>query len=121
MLDLAQQIFEVVDGHQLLLPAKFIEMMGLNIDSFALNAHGHRDTIARSTAAESIQSHSRTTLQVLAVSMNASGGDLQAAIFWYRNEPFAAFDHKTAELPVAEGRASDVLDLLGSYQAGFVG
>jgi hypothetical protein len=53
--------------------------------------------------------------------MDASGSGIQAAIIWYRNEPLAVFDHKTAEKLVTEGRAADVLDLLASYQAGFVG
>lgn len=119
--DLCQQFSDVADGHATLSPTKFVEMIGIDLESFARDANVDRDTIIRSPAAESIQSHIRTTLQVLAVSMNASGGDLQAAIYWYRNEPLAAFDHKTAELLVAEGRASDVLDLLESYQAGFVG
>lgn len=120
-LDLAQQICDVVGGRPILSPAKFSEMMGLDLDSLATHARVHRDTVTRSPAAESIQSHIRTTLQVLAALMAVPGDDLQSAIFWYRNEPLAAFDHKTAELLVAEGRASDVLDLLGSYQAGFVG
>jgi hypothetical protein len=119
--DLAQQIFDLVDGRQNLSPTKFIEMMGLDLDAFATNAHVHRDTITRSPTAQNIQSHIRATLQVLAAVMTTSGGDLQPAIFWYRNESLAAFDHKTAEALVAEGRAADVLDLLASYQAGFVG
>ena len=59
--------------------------------------------------------------QVLAAVATASGGDLQGAIFRYRNEPLAPFNYKTAEALVAEGRAADVLNLLKSIQAGFVG
>lgn len=70
---------------------------------------------------ESIQSHIRMSLQVLAAMRAASKAGLEAAIFWYRNEPLAPFDDKTAETLVAEGRAADVIDLLESQQAGFVG
>lgn len=63
----------------------------------------------------------RTTQQVLAAATAGSGGDLEAAILWYRNEPLVPFDYKTAEALVAEGRGADVLDLLDSFQAGFVG
>jgi hypothetical protein len=118
---LIQQLSDVVDGRQILSPAKFIKMMGLDLDSFASNAHAHRSTVVHAPATESIQSHIRTSLQVLAAVAAVSDGDQQDAIFQYRNEPLGLFDYKTAEMLVAEGRAADVLDLLESYQAGFVG
>jgi hypothetical protein len=118
---LAQQLFDVVDGRQILSPAKFIEMMGLDIDSFASDAHVHRSTVIRAPAAESIQSHIRVSLHVLAAVAAASGDDCQDAIFRYRNEPLVPFNYKTAESLVAEGRATDVADLMTSYEAGFAG
>ena len=68
-----------------------------------------------------IQSSTRTIQQVLAAATAVAGGDLEAAILWCRNEPLALFDCRTAESLVAEGRAADVLNLLESFQAGFVG
>jgi hypothetical protein len=68
-----------------------------------------------------IQPSIRTIQQVLAAATAVSGGGLEAAILWYRNEPLALFDCRTAEELVAEGRAVDVLNLLESFQAGFVG
>ncbi|WP_256229308.1 DUF2384 domain-containing protein [Variovorax sp. YR750] len=108
-------------GYQILSPVKFIEMMGLDIASFARDAHVHQSTVIHAPAAQSIQSHLRVSLQVLVAVATASEGDLQDAIFRYRNEPLAPFDYKTAESLVAEGRAADVLNLLESFQAGFVG
>jgi len=68
-----------------------------------------------------IQSSIPPIQQVVAAATAVSDGDLEAAILLYRNEPLAPFDHKTTESLVAEGRAADVLDLLESFQAGFVG
>ena len=68
-----------------------------------------------------IQSSIPPIQQVVAAATAVSDGDLEAAILWHRNEPLAPFDYKTAESLVAEGRAADVLDLLESFQAGFVG
>ena len=68
-----------------------------------------------------IQSSTRTIQQVLAAATVVAGGDREAAILWYRNEPLAPFDNRTAESLVAEGRAADVLKLLESFQTGFVG
>ncbi|MGJ7572604.1 hypothetical protein ACSFBX_18900 [Variovorax sp. RB2P76] len=68
-----------------------------------------------------IQSSIRTIQQVLAAATAVSGGDHEEAILRYMNEPLALFDYRTAESLVAEGRAADVLNLLESFQAGFVG
>ncbi|WP_454905028.1 DUF2384 domain-containing protein [Variovorax gossypii] len=118
---LAQQLWDVVDGRQILSPAKFIEMMGIDLTSFASNAHVHRSTVIRAPATECVQRHIRTSLRVLAAVTAVSDGNLQAAIFWYRNEPLAPFVYKTAATLVVEGRATDVLHLLEAFQAGFVG
>lgn len=118
---LAQQLSDVVDGRQMLSPAQFIEMMGLDADSFASHTHVHRSTVIRAPAAERIQAHIRTSLRVLAAVAAVSGAGLQDAIFWYRNEPLARLNYKTAEMLVAEGRAANVLNLLESFRDGFVG
>jgi hypothetical protein len=68
-----------------------------------------------------IQSSTHTIQHVLAAAIAVSGGDLEAAVRWYKNEPLALFDNKTAESLVADGRAADVLNFLESFQAGFVG
>lgn len=68
-----------------------------------------------------IQPSTRTIQQVLAAATVVSGADPEAAILWYRNEPLAPFDNRTAGSLVAEGRVADVLNLLESFQAGFVG
>ncbi|AGU47784.1 hypothetical protein VAPA_1c06540 [Variovorax paradoxus B4] len=117
----ARQFCDVVDGCQILSPAKFIKIMGLALDSFANNAHVHRSTVIHAPVTESIQSYIRTSLQVLAAVAAVSDGDLHDAIFQYRNEPLAPFNYKTAESLVAEGRAADVLNLLESFREGFVG
>lgn len=119
--DMPQELCDEVDGCKILSPLKFIEMMDLDIESFASNAHVHRSTVIRAPSAESIQSHIRMSLQVLAAIKAVSKAGLEAAIFWYRNEPLAPFNYKTAETLVAEGRAADVIDLLEAQQAGFIG
>lgn len=118
---LAQRLCDVEGEHQILSPAKFIEMMGLDIASFAREAHVHRSTVIHAPGTQSIQAHIRTSLKVLAAVAATSGGSLQDAIFRYRNEPLAPFNYKTAEALVAEGRAADVISLLEPIQAGFVG
>jgi hypothetical protein len=119
--DIAEQLREDVDGRAILSPTKFIEMMGLDVGTFARLAHVHRNTVTRAPGATSVQQHIRVNLRVLAAALATAGGDVQRAIFWYKNEPLAPFEYKTAEALVAEGRSDDVVGLLESYQAGFTG
>lgn len=64
---------------------------------------------------------SSASIQVLAAAKSLAGGNLEIAVAWYTTERLAPFNCKTAEILVAEGRADDVIDFLGSCQAGFVG
>lgn len=68
-----------------------------------------------------IQASTHTIQHVLAAAIAGSGGDFEAAVLWDRSEPLALFDYRTVESLVAEGRVADVLHLLESFQAGFVG
>jgi hypothetical protein len=102
-------------------PSKYIKVMKLDMATFAQNAHVHRNTVTRAPAAQSIQKHLRANLRVMAAAWNAAGRDLPRAITWFRNEPLPAFEYKTAETLVAEGRADDVIRLIESYEAGPAG
>lgn len=48
-------------------------------------------------------------------------GDLNNALFWYRNEPLSVFGYKTAERLVSERRTDDVLRYLASIETGVSG
>lgn len=48
-------------------------------------------------------------------------GEANAASSWFRREPITAFDGKTAEQLVREGRVDDVLAYLQSLEAGAAG
>ena len=48
-------------------------------------------------------------------------GDIERALFWYRNEPLQLFEYKTAEQLVSDGRTDDLLRYIGSLQVGAAG
>lgn len=105
----------------LLSPAKYIDVMHLDVGTFAKNAGVHRNTVTRAPGAASVQKHLQDNIRVMAACYYASGQDMARAIRWYRHEPLAPFDYKTAETLVAEGRADDVIRLIESYEAGPAG
>jgi len=119
--ELAELLMDEVEGKTILSPTKFIEIMNLDVNSFAQHAKVHRNTVNRAPAALSVQTHLRDNLRVLKAATDIAGGDIKRAIFWFQNEPLAPFAYQTAESLVAANRTDDVIRLLESYDAGFTG
>ncbi len=102
-------------------PVKFIDLMKIDLGTFATRAHVHRNTVSRAPDSSTVQEHIRQNIRVLKAVYDLNGGDVQKAIVWYKNEPIREFEYKTAETVVAEGRADDVIKLLEMYEAGAAG
>ena len=102
-------------------PEKFIELMHLDITTFAGNARVHRNTVSRAPASAGVQAHIRDNLRVLRAAFDLADGDLDKAIVWFKNEPLPDFGYKTPETLVAEGRGDDLIALIESYSAGALG
>ena len=107
-------------GPTALSPKRFSDVLSLDLQTLADQAHVHRNTLTRAPGSESVQRFLREALRVLRAAFDLSG-DIQKAAFWYRNEPLPAFGYKTAERLVSEGRTDDVLRYVASLEAGTVG
>ena len=99
---------------------RFGDVLSIDVQTLATQAHVHRNTISRAPASESVQKFLREALRVMRAAHDLSG-DVGRAIFWYRNEPLPPFGYKTAEQLVSEGRTEDVLRYVGSLEAGAAG
>lgn len=62
----------------------------------------------------------RQALRVIKAATDLTG-DLNRALFWYRNEPLSAFGYRTPEGLVSEGRTDDLLRYVASLEAGAAG
>lgn len=107
-------------GVSALSPKRFSDVLNIDLQTLAAQAHVHRNTISRAPAAESVQRFLREALRVLRAATDMSG-DIQRAIFWYRNEPLPSFGYKTAEQLVSDGRTEEVLRYIESLEAGAAG
>lgn len=107
-------------GASTLSPTRFGDVLNIDVQTLATQAHVHRNTISRAPASESVQKFLREALRVMRAAHDLSG-DVGHAIFWYRNEPLPPFGYKTAEQLVSEGRTEDVLRYVGSLEAGAAG
>jgi len=107
-------------GAALLSPKRFSEVFSMDIQTLAAQAHVHRNTISRAPASEGVQRFLREALRVIRAATDLSG-DVDRALFWYRNEPLQAFGYKTAEQLVSDGRTEDLLRYIGSLESGAAG
>ena len=101
-------------------PKRFSEAMHIDLQTLAEQAHVHRNTISRAPTSRGVQDFLREALRVIKAATDLNG-DINKALFWYRNEPLSAFGYKTAERLVSEGRTEDLLRYVASIEAGAAG
>ena len=101
-------------------PKRFSQAMHIDLQTLAEQAHVHRNTITRAPGSRGVQDFLREALRVIKAATDLNG-DLNKALFWYRNEPLSVFGYKTAERLVSEGRADALLRYVASIEAGAAG
>ena len=92
----------------------------MDLRTLAEQAGVHRNTLSRAPGSRAVQDLLREALRVIKAASDVSE-DLAKALFWYRNEPLAVFEYKTAERLVIERRTDDLLRYLMSLEAGAAG
>jgi hypothetical protein len=97
-------------------PKRFSSVLGVQVASLAQMTGVHRNTM-RNPASERLQSKLREMVKVIAAASSMTG-DIGKAIYWFRNEPIADYDHKTAAELVAEGHVEAVLSYLRDLENG---
>ena len=118
--DFVDFLKEVDTPGPLLSPRRFCGALHIDLQTLAEQAHVHRNTIARAPGSRGIQDFLREALRVIKAATDLNG-NLNRALFWYRNEPLAAFSYNTAERLVSEGRADDLVRYVASLEAGVAG
>lgn len=104
-------------GLTVISPKRFSEVFSMDIQTLAAQAHVHRNTINRAPGSEGVQRFLREALRVIRAATDLSG-DVDRALFWYRNEPLQSFGYKTAEQLVSDGRTDDLLRYIASLESG---
>lgn len=101
-------------------PRRYAQVLKLDINTLADQAHVHRNTLNRAPTSESVQKHLRESMRVLRAATDLSGS-VESAIYWYKNYPLAPFRYKTALELVSEGKTAALLRYLASLEAGAAG
>ena len=97
-------------------PARFSEVLGVKVMALAELTGVHRNTL-RNPSSERLQLKMREMIKVISAAAELTG-DIQKAIYWYRNEPIADYDHLTAAELVADGHADAVLAYIRDLENG---
>ena len=111
---------DVDEGATVLSARRFSDALRMELQTLADQAKVHRNTVARAPGSKGVQDYLRQALRVIKAATDLNG-ELRKALFWYRNDPIAVFDYKTAETLVADGRADDVVRYIETLEAGFAG
>ena len=101
-------------------PERLADALELPIQRLASLAHVHRNTVSTSPTSPKLQDAMGNVVRVLSAAYSLTG-DIDRALFWFRNQPIAEFDHLTAMQLVEQGKVQAVVDYIESISAGVAG
>lgn len=107
-------------GSPNLSPALVADKLSLQVQELASVAGVHRNTLRIHPDSPKLQEYLRNLMRILSAA-SAIQPDVERAIFFIKNSPIPAFQHKTAYQLAGEGRTDDVINYLESISSGFVG
>jgi len=96
------------------------KLLDLQQQDLADLARVHRNTLRTHPESPKLQTALRDLMRVISAA-TVIQPDPQRAVFLVKNEPIAAFRHRTLLQLVQDGRTEDAIAYLESVSAGFVG
>ena len=75
-------------------PRRFGEALNVDLQTIAAWAHVHRNTVQRAPGSDAVQAYLRDALRIICAVMD-SGDGVEAALFWFRNQPLPGFNFET--------------------------
>ena len=98
-------------------PRRMSQALGMPLNELARVVHLHRNTLARTPLSPKVQGRLGEIARIIAFAAELTG-DSGRAVVWFRHQPLAGFDCKTAEQLVEDGQADAVLKHLGMLRDG---
>jgi hypothetical protein len=108
------------DSRTALSPQRLADALELPIQRLASLARVHRNTVSLTPTSPKLQDAMVDVVRVLSAA-HALTGDIERALFWFRNQPIADFDHFTPMQLVEQGKVQAVIDYIESISAGASG
>ena len=101
-------------------PERLASELEVPMQRLASLARVHRNTVSLSPASPKLQEAMVDVVRVLSAAHELTG-DIDRALFWFRNQPIADFDHFTPMQLVEQGKVQAVIDYVESISAGAAG
>lgn len=98
-------------------PQRMGNRLRLSLTDMAKLAHVHRNTLANAPASPAVQNSLQPVVRILAAAEELTG-DADRAIVWFRHQPLAGHDGKTAQDLIEAGHADAVLVHLDDLRDG---
>jgi uncharacterized protein (DUF2384 family) len=95
-------------GRGFLSPHRMSRALRMPLSELSRVTHLHRNTLARKPHSDRVQARLGEIARIIALASDLVG-DSGRAIIWFRHQPLAGFDRKTAEELVTEGRGRAVV------------
>lgn len=102
-------------------PKAYAERLRISVQRLADLAQVHRTTLLRAPESEKLQDYMRSSVSVIAIFLDLNGGDVERAIYWFRNVPLTELGGGTAEHYVANGKAEAIRSYVTNLAAGATG
>ena len=115
---LSAYLAEVIDQRGLFSPQRISDTLRVPLGQLARIANVHRNTLTRHPELPAVQARLGEVARVVATAAELLGGDTARAIVWFRHQPLAGFDGRTAEELVAAGHTEAVLTHLEMLRDG---
>ncbi len=100
---------EVTDRRGSLSPQRMSEALRVPLSHLARIAKVHRNSLSQHPDAPAVQARLGEVARIVASAADLLGGDTGKAIVWFRHQPLAGFNGRTAEELVAAGHADAVV------------
>jgi uncharacterized protein (DUF2384 family) len=98
-------------------PVRMSARLRLPLGELARLAHVHRNTLTRHPDSQAVQQSLQPVVRILTAAEELTG-NADKAILWFRHQPIAGHDGKTALQLVEEGHAQAVLKHLEDLRDG---
>ncbi|WP_394697425.1 hypothetical protein [Pseudoxanthomonas japonensis] len=112
---------ETLREKSIISPKIFADRMHISVQTLASLAGVHRTTLQRAPESEKLQDFMRDSVSVISMAIETNGGDLDRAVFWFRNVALTELGGETAEAYVAAGKADAIRKYLINLSAGATG
>ena len=108
---------KVSDGG-IISPQRVGDALHMPLSQLARLVKVHRNTLARLPGSPVVQARLGEVARMIAAASELLDGDIARAVIWFRHQPLAGFDGRTAEELVADGHPNAVLGHLEMLRDG---